>query len=442
MRDDGEGGDTEANDGIWTRVFQMPHIATTTPDGRRMGVRLGYKYTFGQSGLGWGGTEEWPGNHRILELEDANGDGLIVRYDYFGDESSNKSKDNTNKGLCGTTRNPWPEEATPGCFQDSGENQIDTDGDCLLDSYPQAPLVTTECSEPHVPPIAQLTGADYVAFAPSPSLTEVLPAQVPNGGGNLMEVRGKNFSPNLFVDLQLRTAKTLEVAGIKVDGYWMPDSTRLHFMAPHFLAAEAEVVLLYFPEGTDNEATEDALVTLAGTFSFEVAGTEGCSLAHPARMPDEDLDIPPGWVGEESYPVVGRLDHDGSPYPPLLVDIALSPPCCREDEDCLQGYAPCTQLPDPRYESGWTFFPMELDPACSLPDGSGLDTCAAEGSIQFVGTIVPPLEKTRHRYVVRYSLDHGASWDFCDRPQAGGTFGNEDGFKLKNAGELWVVGDE
>ncbi|MFH1529848.1 MAG: choice-of-anchor X domain-containing protein [Pseudomonadota bacterium] len=112
MRDDGEGGDAVADDGVWTIVLEVPFIPVeSSPEGK--GVRIGYKYTWGTAGAGWGGTEEWSGNNRILEITDRNGDGIIVRYDFFSDETSNKNVANLFKGPCNGTA-PWPEAAPPG----------------------------------------------------------------------------------------------------------------------------------------------------------------------------------------------------------------------------------------------------------------------------------------------------------------------------------------
>jgi MazG family protein len=51
-------------------------------------VRLAYKYTFGLEGQGWTDSEEWPGNQRLLELEDLTGDHRVTRWDLFGDEAA------------------------------------------------------------------------------------------------------------------------------------------------------------------------------------------------------------------------------------------------------------------------------------------------------------------------------------------------------------------
>ncbi len=136
MYDDGTHGDGKANDNIWTLAFEAPWwSATTAPDGA--GPRIAYKFTWGSEGKGWSGTEEFPGNQRILELNDINGDGLVVRFDHFADEASNKDKANglpPSMGGCGELK--WPGHERDGCITDALERQVDLDGDCKVDGWP------------------------------------------------------------------------------------------------------------------------------------------------------------------------------------------------------------------------------------------------------------------------------------------------------------------
>lgn len=97
MVDDGTGGDEVAGDGIFTRVLALPR-----------GMRVLYKYTNGSPNEGFTATEEWPGNARILQVDDvltssASGqpDCLVIRRDSFGDESSNKNFVNLHARLGG-----------------------------------------------------------------------------------------------------------------------------------------------------------------------------------------------------------------------------------------------------------------------------------------------------------------------------------------------------
>jgi hypothetical protein len=93
MYDDGTNGDEVAGDNIWTVYFDVPRDA-------KKKLRVGYKYTWGSRGAPWTGSEEWPGNSRIIQIEDLNGDGFVYRRDVFGDEATNK--DNGNLSLNGT----------------------------------------------------------------------------------------------------------------------------------------------------------------------------------------------------------------------------------------------------------------------------------------------------------------------------------------------------
>jgi len=97
MVDDGTRGDEVAGDSIFSLALDLPR-----------GMRVLYKYTNGSPGEGFTGTEEWPGNARILVVDDvltSNESGLadclVVRRDVFGDESSNKNFVNLHASLGG-----------------------------------------------------------------------------------------------------------------------------------------------------------------------------------------------------------------------------------------------------------------------------------------------------------------------------------------------------
>jgi hypothetical protein len=92
MYDDGTNGDEVANDNIWTLTVDLPRT-----------LRVGYKFTWGTRGQPWTGSEEWPGNSRLLEVYDANGDNFVYRRDIYGDEATNKDKANLNGSLAGNT---------------------------------------------------------------------------------------------------------------------------------------------------------------------------------------------------------------------------------------------------------------------------------------------------------------------------------------------------
>jgi len=149
MYDDGTRGDVVKGDAIYTLSLELPFFSTGSLVSGGRGVRLGYKYSWGQPGDGWTETEEWPGNQRLLELTDLNGDGIVTRMDVFGDEASNKDKANglsPANGGCGV--NFWEDDMKQGCGHDTRENMVDTDGDCIPDSWPQpgsASPVTVDC---------------------------------------------------------------------------------------------------------------------------------------------------------------------------------------------------------------------------------------------------------------------------------------------------------
>lgn len=97
MVDDGTRGDEVAGDGVYTILLDLPR-----------GMRVLYKYTNGSAGEGFTGTEEWPGNARILQVDDVitgtesgTPDCLLIRRDAFGDEASNKNFVNLHARLGG-----------------------------------------------------------------------------------------------------------------------------------------------------------------------------------------------------------------------------------------------------------------------------------------------------------------------------------------------------
>lgn len=137
MYDDGTNGDEVAGDNIWTKAFAMPR-----------GIRLGYKYTWGEQGQLWTGTEEWPGNQRILEVVDVNGDEFVRRRDNFGDEATNKDLSNLGRSSGGSVT--WESDHNGDDIPDAQERPLDLDGDCSLDDWvtPTAvPPLTVPCEE-------------------------------------------------------------------------------------------------------------------------------------------------------------------------------------------------------------------------------------------------------------------------------------------------------
>jgi hypothetical protein len=141
MYDDGTNGDRVAGDNVWSIFFDVPR--STPPD--RI-LRLGYKYTWGTSGAPWTGSEEWPGNSRILEVVDDNGDDFVYRRDVFGDEASNKDKSNAGR----SSTIDWDTGDARGCgFLTHENHDYDTAaGMCLPLPTPDwlGPLTVT-CTE-------------------------------------------------------------------------------------------------------------------------------------------------------------------------------------------------------------------------------------------------------------------------------------------------------
>jgi hypothetical protein len=116
MFDDGTNGDEKAGDNIWTITFDVPRNPGKL-------LRIGYKYTWGTQGAQWSGSEEWPGNSRIIEVTDDNGDNIVYRRDVFGDEATNK--DHSNLNLTGTGNITWTTDLHGCGTPESHENRYD-----------------------------------------------------------------------------------------------------------------------------------------------------------------------------------------------------------------------------------------------------------------------------------------------------------------------------
>jgi hypothetical protein len=116
MFDDGTNGDEKAGDNIWTVTF----VAPRSKPGKVL--RIGYKYTWGFQGAEWSGSEEWPGNSRILEIVDDNKDDFVYRRDVWADEATNKDHQNLNP--YGTGNIDWKTDLTGCGTPESHENQF------------------------------------------------------------------------------------------------------------------------------------------------------------------------------------------------------------------------------------------------------------------------------------------------------------------------------
>jgi len=118
MYDDGSNGDEVAGDNIWTVTFVIPK----GDPGTGQSFRVGYKFTWGTKGAQWSGSEEWPGNSRILEIVDVNGDGFVYRHESWADEATNKDASNLNSRSTGTIT--WTTDLL-GCGPEARENTYD-----------------------------------------------------------------------------------------------------------------------------------------------------------------------------------------------------------------------------------------------------------------------------------------------------------------------------
>lgn len=122
MYDDGTHGDEVAGDNIWTVYFDVPRGAPPNTV-----LRVGYKYTWGTQGAPWTGSEEWPGNSRILEVVDVNGDNFVDRRDVFGDEATNKDNANLSLSIYNPGYIDWTTAFTdvrPNCGPESHEQRV------------------------------------------------------------------------------------------------------------------------------------------------------------------------------------------------------------------------------------------------------------------------------------------------------------------------------
>lgn len=165
--DDGTHGDEVAGDLIFTRAFILPET-----------LRVFYKYTWGKPGEKWTGTEEWPGNNRLLEIVDVNGDGYVWRHDKAKDEAYNKDKVNAFQGDSFDGTLTWESDAA----FDSG----DPNGDGYLEA--QENMLATETLDESLY-LLQQTGGCYQAFNAWP-----LPTRLPRA------TAGHNVLPEASVE--------------------------------------------------------------------------------------------------------------------------------------------------------------------------------------------------------------------------------------------------
>jgi hypothetical protein len=156
MYDDGTNGDEVPGDSIWTVTFDVPRRDPAAPADTSKVLRIGYKYTWGTQGVPWTGTEEWPGNSRILEVVDDNGDDIVYRRDVYGDESTNKDNANLYSGRLPPGVNfggsiDWPTDLHGCGVPESHENKYDN-ATCTCGPYPAPPKgvgpINVACTAP------------------------------------------------------------------------------------------------------------------------------------------------------------------------------------------------------------------------------------------------------------------------------------------------------
>ncbi|MBK9516610.1 MAG: hypothetical protein IPO09_04490 [Anaeromyxobacter sp.] len=109
MYDDGTNGDEASGDGIWTVAFEVPVDPGAV-------LRLGYKYTWGLRGQVWTGSEEWPGNSRIIEVLDAGPPGVPrARTASSTGATSSPTRRRTRIAPTSTPAPEGPSNGTPPC---------------------------------------------------------------------------------------------------------------------------------------------------------------------------------------------------------------------------------------------------------------------------------------------------------------------------------------
>lgn len=201
-----------SGDGLWTFVADLPR---TTPP-----LQLGYKFTWGLKGSTWTGTEEWPGNQRLLEVVDVDGDGLVVVRDSFGDEASNKDRQNLRRGGLGAIGYDDPA---------AREHAVDLDGDCVADAFPRAANVSPllgACADPGPPPPVDPTVGPV-------GLDSLTPQTGGNGGGALLTATGRGFIGGLPVRFD----------GVPAQATFVRSPTELLVVTPRLAVGAAALVV-------------------------------------------------------------------------------------------------------------------------------------------------------------------------------------------------------
>ena len=332
----------EVGEGLWQATVDLPRSEPP--------LRVGYKYTWGLSGATWTAAEEWPGNQRILAVRDANGDGIVVVRDRFGDEASNKDRQNLRRG--GTGAIDFSTDSDEDGWPDAGERPADLDGDCVDDRFPEAfgvaPMLG-DCVDPAPPPVPDSGGGPVSVHGADAFF---------NGGGEPVVVRGEGFVGGMAVAFGGRPASAVLVRG------------------PRELVAVAPRL----PEGP-------ASLTVAGASGPDVdvagpgASAPACRLHDSGGLGDGGEAL--SWTASgATVRLVGRLEG-GDPA------------------RCELGWGPAGT--DPAADLGWTFTPaVHIGPADPPDDDEG--ECLADLPLPGVGAWAATF---------RVAGAGGLSWRYC-----------------------------
>jgi len=356
--DDGTQGDAEAGDGVWTLVVEMPVLEPP--------VKLEYKYTWGRPGAGWTGAEEWPGNSRLLELVDHGNDGRIVRYDHYGDETTNKDKQNMRRGSIGVVT--WSTDADDNGFLDAREGPVDLDGDCVMDDWPSPGPVG-----PKPGACTELPTAEPVEPAERLRLADISPKTGPNGGGTVVSLTGEGFTHPLQV----------EFGGVPARAVYLRSSTEAVAVAPRQPEGRSDVALrrtapaAYIPR--------DGLWTAQGPAADSVPA---CRLEGPETVPPDGGSVPSVLAERGRHQILAVVEgsEPGQDFG-LTLELGV-------------GAADT----DPAKDPSWRFVPAAFLAAGEAPLDANDDLYSAELPFPSAGAWL---------YGFRASADGGRTWRYC-----------------------------
>ena len=369
LRDDGTGGDAVPGDGLWTAVFDFP-----VPLDPEAPLWLGYKYTWGRPGQGWTDAEEWPGNRRILALADVNGDGLVVRRDRFGDETTNKDRKNLRKRTTGVVR--WDTDNDGDGFADAGEGWVDLDGDCQPDGFPPVGTVgppLADCADE--PPGPSGPGGSAREGNAGLRIDRVYPGAGANGGGALVTVAGLGFDGSL----------TVSFGDAPPSPVFVRNDREALALTPRRAAGKVAVAVRRPP---DAHATLPDAYTVMGADPEDVGE---CRLVSPTELPPGERGghVRRAHSGLTSYRIAGRVASESQAQSfPMVAELGVGP-----------------HTGDPESDPEWTFGPAAYNPAGEPDPAHGFED-------EYVADLVVP-PPGEWGYAFRFSGDGGRSWRYC-----------------------------